>query len=120
MEYARLCDSEYRFMCVVWENAPINSGELVKLCREQLGWKKSTTYTVIRKLCEKGYLTSEEAVIRVTIPREQVETAESACFVERTFDGSLPHFITAFLGGRKLSREEAQELKKLIDEHREG
>ena len=99
MEYIKLCDSDYRFMCVVWEHAPVNSGELVKLCQEQLGWKKSTTYTVVRKMCEKGYI---------------------ANFVDRTFDGSLPGFITAFLGGKKISKKEAKLLKKMIDEHKEG
>ena len=112
MEYAKLCDSDYRFMCVVWENAPVNSGELVKLCSEQLGWKKSTTYTVIRKMCEKGYIANEKATVSVLVPKSEQ-------FVERTFAGSLPGFITAFLGGKKISKEEAAELKKLIDEHRE-
>ena len=64
MEYIKLCDSDYRFMCVVWEHAPVNSGELVKLCQEQLGWKKSTTYTVVRKMCEKGYIANEDATKR--------------------------------------------------------
>lgn len=119
MEYSKLCDSDYRFMCVVWENAPVNSGELVKLCSKKLGWKKSTTYTVIRKMCEKGYITNEDAIVKVIVPKEQVQAEESEQFVERTFAGSLPGFITAFLGGKKISKEEAAELKKLIDEHRE-
>ncbi len=119
MEYAKLCDSDYRFMCVVWENAPVNSGELVKLCSEQLGWKKSTTYTVIRKMCEKGYIANENATVSVLEPKERVQAEESEQFVERTFAGSLPGFITAFLGGKKISKAEAAELKELIDEHRE-
>lgn len=119
MEYAKLCDSDYRFMCVVWENEPVNSGELVKLCSEQLGWKKSTTYTVIRKMCEKGYIANENATVSVLVPKKRVQAEESEQFVERTFAGSLPGFITAFLGGKKISKEEAAELKKLIDEHRE-
>ena len=73
MEYIKLCDSDYRFMCVVWEHAPVNSGELVKLCQEQLGWKKSTTYTVVRKMCEKGYIANEDATVSVLIPKEQVQ-----------------------------------------------
>ena len=119
MEYSKLCDSDYRFMCVVWENAPVNSGELVKLCSKKLGWKKSTTYTVIRKMCEKGYISNEDAIVKVIVSKEQVQAEESEQFVERTFAGSLPGFITAFLGGKKISKEEAAELKKLIDEHRE-
>lgn len=118
MEYAKLCDSEYRFMCVVWENAPVNSGELVRLCEEALGWKKSTTYTVVRKMCEKGYIANEDAVVTVLIPKEQVQAEESQFFVERTFGGSLPDFIAAFLGGKKISTDEARVLKKMIDEYR--
>lgn len=119
MEYSKLCDSDYRFMCVVWENAPVNSGDLVKLCQEQLGWKKSTTYTVVRKMCEKGYIDNNNATVTVLIPKEQVQADESEYFVERTFDGSLPGFISAFLGGKKISSKEAQMLKKMIDEHKE-
>ena len=106
----QLCDSEYRFMQVVWDSAPVSSGELVELCRERLGWKKSTTYTVLKKLCGKGLVRNENA--RVT-----VQAAEE--FVDRTFSGSLPLFLTAFMGGRALSAKEAEELKQLIDAHRE-
>ena len=120
MDYAKLCDSDYRFMCVVWDNAPVNSGELVKLCQEQLGWKKSTTYTVIRKMCEKGYIANEDATVSVLISKKQVQADESAYFVERTFDGSLPGFIAAFLGGKTISEQEAEEIKRMIDEHKEG
>ena len=120
MDYAKLCDSDYRFMCVVWDHAPLGSGELVKLCQEELGWKKSTTYTIVRKMCEKGYITNENATISVLIPKEKAQMDESQYFVERTFGGSLPGFITAFLGGRKISNEEAKMLKKMIDEHKES
>lgn len=120
MEYLKLCDSDYRFMKVVWEYAPVPSGQLVKLCFEQLGWKKSTTYTVIKKLCEKGFIRNENAVVSVLIPMEQVQKDESLSFVERTFDGSLPKFVAAFLGGRKLSEKELKELKALIEQYEEG
>lgn len=119
MEYLKLCDSDYRFMSIVWEHAPINSGELVKLCNASLGWKKSTTYTTIKKLCEKGYLINENAVVSVQIPKDRVQAEESEYFVERTFDGSLPHFLTAFLGGKKISNKEAEKIKALIDAHKE-
>lgn len=118
-ENAKLCDSEYRFMRIVWDSAPVNSGELVKLCEEKLGWKKSTTYTVIRKMQEKGYIDNQNATVSVLIPKEQVQAEESAYFVERTFGGSLPGFVAAFLGGRKISEEEARLLKQMIDAHRE-
>ncbi|MCM1468548.1 MAG: BlaI/MecI/CopY family transcriptional regulator [Alistipes sp.] len=119
MEYLKLCDSDYRFMQLVWEHAPVGSGELVKLCGEHLGWKKSTTYTVIKKLCEKGYIKSEETVISVMIPKERVQADETEYFVERTFSGSLPGFVAAFLGGKTISDKEAAEIVRLIDEHRE-
>ena len=85
MEYLKLCDSDYRFMMVVWEHAPVSSGTLVKLCNEVLGWKKSTTYTTIKKLSEKGYIKNENAIVSVLIEKERVQREESAYFVERTF-----------------------------------
>ena len=118
MEEQRLCDSECRFMQIVWEHAPVGSGELVRLCREELGWKKSTTYTVIKKLSEKGYIANENAQVSVQIPREEVQARESDYFVERTFAGSLPGFLAAFLGRKRISEEEARKLKELIDAHR--
>lgn len=114
-----LCNSDYRFMSIVWDHAPVGSGELVRLCREQLGWKKSTTYTEIKRLCEKGILKNEKAVVEPLVTREEVQAQESGDFVERTFGGSLPGFLAAFLGGRKLSDQEAEELKRLIDQYRE-
>ena len=120
MEGYHLCDSEYRFMQVVWAAAPVGSGRLVKLCREQLGWKKSTTYTVLKKLCERGLLKNESSTVTVLAPREAVDSQAAEAFVDRTFGGSLPGFLTAFMGGRKLSNEEAEDLKRLIDAHKEG
>lgn len=117
MEYLKLCDSDYRFMMVVWEHAPVNSGTLVTLCNEILGWKKSTTYTTIKKLSEKGYIKNENATVTVLIRKERVQRDESAYFVERTFGGSLPQFLAAFLGGKKISAKEAEKIKELIDQH---
>lgn len=118
MEYAKLCDSEYRFMQVVWEYAPLNSGQLVKLCETKLGWKKSTTYTVLKKMTEKGYLHNDNAWVTVLVPRDRAEREETSYFVERTFGGSLPHFLAAFLGDRQLSSEEAQAIEDMINAHR--
>jgi len=115
----RLAESDYRFMCLVWDNEPLGSTRLAELAARELGWKKSTTYTMIKKMSEKGFVRSEHAVVRACVPQEQVERAESAKFVDQTFSGSLPGFLVAFLGGKKLSGAEAEELKALIDAHRE-
>lgn len=117
MEDLKLCDSEYKFMLIVWEHAPVNSGELVTLCNEQLGWKKSTTYTVIKKLSERGFIKNENAVVSVLVEKENCQSVETEYFVERTFGGSLPSFLAAFLNSRKLSVKEAEEIKKMIDSH---
>ena len=117
MDSLKLCDSDYRFMTIVWENAPVGSGELVKLCNKILGWKKSTTYTTIKKLSEKGYIKNEDATVSVLIEKELVQSDESNYFVERTFGGSLPGFLTAFLGGKSISKEEADKIKGIIDEY---
>lgn len=120
MEEIRLCDSEYRFLQVVWAAAPVPSGQLAELCRQQLGWKKSTVYTVLKKMCEKGLLRNENAVVTVLVPRERVTAAEAEQFVDRTFGGSLPGFLAAFMSGKKLTAREAEEVKQLIDRYREG
>lgn len=119
MEELKLCNSDYRFMTIVWDYAPVGSGELVRLCQEQLGWKKSTTYTEIKRLCEKGILKNEKAIVEPLVTREEVQAQESDAFVERTFGGSLPGFLAAFLGGKKISAREAEELKRLIDHYKE-
>jgi len=120
METYHLCDSEYRFMQVVWAAAPVGSGRLVELCREQLGWKKSTTYTVLKKLCERGLVQNENSTVTVLAPREVVDNQAAEEFVDRTFGGSLPGFLSAFMSGRRLSAEEAENLKRLIDAYKEG
>ena len=119
MEYKRLCESDYRFMCMIWENEPVNSTELVRLCKEKFGWQKSTTYTMVKKMSEKGLARSENALVSALVPREMVEKLESDHFVRETFSGSLPGFLVAFLGGKKLTHEEAEELKQLIEAHEE-
>lgn len=119
MEQLKLGESEYRFAGIVWENEPIGSGELVKLCEEHLGWKKSTTYTVLKKLCDRGVLQNEDAVVTAPIKREQVQKFESEQVVNKAFGGSLPQFITAFMGDKKLTKNQADKLKKLIDSYKE-
>lgn len=116
MEPYKLFDAEYRFMSIVWELEPVNSTQLCRVCQERLGWKKPTTYTVLRKLGERGLVRNENAVVTALVKREQVQQYESQAVVEKSFGGSLPGFLTAFLGKRKLSREEAEELKRIIEE----
>ncbi|MBZ4647221.1 MAG: hypothetical protein JG777_2710 [Clostridia bacterium] len=116
MEKYKLFDAEYKFASIIWDNEPINSTELVKLCADKLGWKKSTTYTVLKKLCERGILQNKDATVTSLVKREDVQRYESRAVLEKTFDGSLPKFLTAFLSGRKLSEQEAEELKRIIEE----
>lgn len=115
----KLCESDYRFMTVIWDHEPLASRELVSLCAKKLGWKKSTTYTTLKKLCDKGFARNIDTVVSSLIPREKVQAYESERFVERTFEGSLPKFLVSFLGNRTISEQEAAELKRLIDAHRE-
>jgi len=116
MEPYKLFDAEYKFACLVWEHEPINSTELVKLSRTELGWKKSTTYTVLRKLCEREILRNENATVTSIVKKADAQKYESESVVEKNFEGSLPQFLTAFLGGKKLSEKEAEELKQIIEE----
>ncbi|WAA12651.1 BlaI/MecI/CopY family transcriptional regulator [Fervidibacillus halotolerans] len=119
MKELKLTDSERKFAELIWEHEPISSGELVKLCEKEMNWKKSTTYTMLKKLCEKGIFKNEEAIVSSLMTRDEYYANESIRFVEDTFGGSLPKFLTAFVSGRKISKKQAEELKRLIDEHKE-
>ena len=114
METPKIFDSELRFCEILWEHQPVRSSELAHLCAEKLGWKKSTTYTVIKRLTERGVVQTADAVVTALVSRDQVQRAESRAFVERNFSGSLPGFLNAFVGGRGLSAEEADELRRMI------
>lgn len=120
MDHLRLAEGEYRFACIVWNNEPLPSGKLVELSQRELGWKKSTTYTVLKKLVERGVLRNENAVVTAAIPKEQILREESHAVVDRAFEGSLPSFLAHFMGGRTISDDEADELKAIIDRYREG
>ncbi len=115
MEKYKLFDAEYKFISIIWDNEPVNSTELVRLCADKLGWKKSTTYTVLKKLSERGILQNNDAVVTALAKREDVQKYESNAVVEKSFDGSLPKFLTAFLNDRKITEQEAEELKKIIE-----
>lgn len=117
METPKIFESEYRFCCLVWETEPVNSGELARLAEARLGWKKSTTYTVIKRLSERGILKNENAVISALYTKEQVQRQESREFLDRTFGGSLPAFLAAFSGGGSLTAEEAEAIRRMIDGH---
>lgn len=119
MNSYRLAPGEAKFADFIWRNEPIGSGELVRLCVREMGWKKSTTYTVLKKLCGRGIFQNSGAVVTSLIGREEFYAEQSRSYVESTFGGSLPKFFTAFIGGKKLSRREAEELKRLIDSHKE-
>ena len=114
METPKIFDSELRFCEILWEHQPVRSSELAHLCAEKLGWKKSTTYTVIKRLTERGVVQTEDAVVTALVSRDQVQRAESRAFVERNFSGSLPGFLNAFVGGRGLSAEEADERRRML------
>lgn len=118
MDIPKIFESEYRFCEILWEQEPISSGKLVRLCQERLEWKKSTTYTVIRRLAERGVLKSENAVVTSLVSKEDVQSSTSTEIVERTFSGSLPGFIAAFTRKKTLTPKEADEIQKIIDAYK--
>jgi BlaI family penicillinase repressor len=116
MEEFKLFDAEYKFMDIIWELEPINSTKLTKVCLKKLGWKKSTTYTMIRKLAERGILKNENATVVALVKREEVQKHDSEVLLKKTFNNSLPIFLATFLQDKKLSKKEAEEIKKMIEE----
>ena len=119
METPKVFEREYRFCLILWEHEPIKSRELVKLCSEQLGWKPTTTYTVIKRLSERGILKNENTVVSSLVSKEEVQAAEIDELVDKTFEGSLPAFIAAFTRHRKLSSDEIDQVQQMIDRFRE-
>ena len=113
-----LGEVQERFARIIWEKAPISSGELVKICDDSFGWKKSTTYTVLKKLCEKGLFENENGTVKVLMTMEEYQAKKSEEVIDEYFEGSLPAFIAAFTNGKKVSEDELEELQKLIDEMR--
>ena len=120
MDTPKVFESEYRFCLILWEHEPIKSSELVQLCAEQLGWKPTTTYTVIKRLAERGVLKNENTIVTALVSKDQVQAAELNEMVEKTFEGSLPAFIAAFTKSRRLEETELDALQQLIDRYRKG
>lgn len=119
MSTPKVFESEYRFCLILWEHEPVKSSELVSLCREQLGWKPTTTYTVIKRLSERGVLKNENTVVTSLVTKDQVQAAEIDELVEKKFDGSLPAFVAAFARSQKLSAEELDQVQQMIDRFRQ-
>ena len=114
-EPMRLAEGEYRFATLVWDHEPLPSGQLATLADGTLGWKKSTAYTVLKKLCERGVLQNADGCVTSLIKKEDVQQAESAAVVDKTFGGSLPQFVAAFLNAKPISDAEASEIRALLD-----
>ena len=120
MQTPKVHESEYRFCLILWEHEPVRSKELVRLCQEQLGWKRTTTYTVIKRLSERGVVKNENTIVTSLISKDQAQQAEIDELVEKTFEGSLPAFIAAFTRKRNFSAQELDELQAMIDAARGG
>ena len=120
MSTPKIFESEYRFCLILWEHEPVKSSELVNLCKEQLGWKPTTTYTVIKRLSERGVLKNENTIVTSLISKDEVQAAELNEMVEKTFEGSLPAFIAAFTKHQKLSENEIDAVQQMIDRYRQS
>ena len=120
MNTPKVFESEYRFCLILWENEPVKSSKLVELCKEKLGWKPTTTYTVIKRLSERGVLKNENTVVSSLVSKDQVQAAEINEMVEKTFEGSLPAFVAAFTKHQNISDAEIDALQQMIDRYRKG
>lgn len=115
MSAPKIFESEYRFCLILWEHEPISSRELSQLCKEKLGWSKTTTYTVIKRLSDRGVLKNENTVVTSLVSKEEVQASEIDELVEKKFEGSLPAFIAAFAKKKNLSDDEIEQIRKIID-----
>ena len=118
MTVPKIYDSEYRFCQILWEHEPVKSRELVRLCQEQLGWKATTTYTVIKRLSQRGVLKNEDSIVTSLVSKEDVQASELEELVDKTFDGSLPAFVAAFTRHQKITEKEIDEVQAMIDRYR--
>lgn len=118
MKVYKLAKGEAKFADIIWDNEPISSTELVRICETEMNWKKSTTYTVLKKLCTRGIFENKSAIVSSVVSRDEFYSMKSKQFVEDTFGGSLPRFLTAFIGKEKLSDQQIKEMKQLIDSYK--
>ena len=116
MNTPKIFESEYRFCLILWENEPVSSRELSELCREKLGWSKTTTYTVIKRLSERGVVKNEKTIVTSLVSKEEAQISEIDELIEKKFEGSLPAFVAAFAKRKKLSDKEIEEIRRLIGE----
>lgn len=115
METPKIFESEYRFCLILWEHEPVTTTELVKLCQARLGWKRTTTYTVIKRLAERGILQNQDGVVTALVSREQAQVSELDELMEKKFQGSLPAFLAAFARRQALSEKEVEEIRRIIE-----
>jgi predicted transcriptional regulator len=120
MDTPRVTESEYKLCLILWEHEPIKSAELVRLCEEKLGWKETTTYTVIKRLSDRGVVKNEKTIVSSLVPKSAIQAAQLDDLVERTFEGSLPAFIAAFTSRQRLSEKQIDEIQAMIDRCRRG
>ncbi len=120
METPKIFESEYRFCLILWENEPVSAANLAKLCLEQLGWKRTTTYTVIKRLGERGILKNEDGMVTALVSKDQAQTSEIDELVEKKFEGSVPTFIAAFARRQNFTEADLDEMQRIIDRIRKG
>ncbi len=120
MKTPKIFESEYRFCLILWEHEPVGSAELARLCKEKLGWSRTTTYTVIKRLSDRGAIKNENAVVTSLVSKQEVQAYEIDELVDKTFEGSLPAFVAAFAKTKKLSQQDIDEMQAMIDHFREG
>lgn len=120
METPKIFESEYRFCLILWDNEPIRSSELVRLCKDQLGWKPTTTYTVIKRLSDRGVLKNENSVVSSLVSKQDAQAYQIEEMVEKTFEGSLPAFVAAFTRHQRISQAEIDAVQEMIDRYRNG
>ena len=120
MRVPKIHEGVFRFCLILWEHVPVSSLELIRLCQEKLGWKRTTTYTVIKRLGDRGVLKLENGVVTALISKEEAESAEIDTFVESKFGGSLPAFVAAFTKRKDVSEKDLDEMQRMIDRIRKG